>query len=106
MDDKTTVLHDYYKAKLQLEILTLELKEKQEAVLEYLAQQPDGKAAIDHAKFTIIKTPVYEFSEYVQHTEETRKEADKILKDQKALEIKNGKAKIISETTTVRMTKI
>ena len=36
MEDKQNVLSDYYKAKLQLEILTLQVKEKQEEVLKYL----------------------------------------------------------------------
>lgn len=106
MDDKTTVLHDYYKAKLQLEILTLEVKDKQEAVMAYLTQQPDGKAIIDHAKFATRKTPVYEFSEQVKKAEDFAKESSKLIKDQKDLEIKNGTAKVISESVTVVMTKL
>lgn len=106
MDDKKKVLHDYYKAKLRLEILTAEVKEKQEAVMTYLSEQPGGKAEIDHAKFTVRKTPVYEFSEQVKKAEDFAKESSKLIKDQKDLEIKNGIAKVISESVTVMMIKL
>jgi len=100
------LLTDYYKAKLSLELLTLEVKEKQEAVMAYLKDQPEGKAAIPQAKFTIRKTPVYgNFSTFVKDLETEIKEKQEIVKDVKKHEVEAGVATIVDETVTVQMTK-
>lgn len=101
-----TILEDYYKAKLTLELLTLEVKEKQEAVMAYLESQPDGKAEIKNAKFTIRKTPVYgNFSSFVKNLEEDIKEKQQIVKDTKKQEVESGVATIVDEAKTVMMVK-
>lgn len=109
MEDKQKVLNDYYKAKLQLEILTLTVKEKQEEVLKYLSEQPNERAEIEHARFVIRKTPIYEFNDDIKKLESENKEKIEKLNyevksaKQNALDLET--VKIIGESTTVVMTK-
>lgn len=100
------ILEDYYKAKLTLELLTLEVKEKQEAVMAYLESQPDQKADIPQAKFVIRKTPVFgNFSSTVQRLESEIKEKQEIVKEVKKQEIETGVATVVDESRTVMMVK-
>lgn len=103
--EQNNILKDYYKAKLQLEILTLEVKEKQEAVLALLREMPDNKAGIPEAKFAVRKTPVYQFSEAWQDKADFVEKAKNSLKELQTEEIKTGVAKVINETMTVVMIK-
>lgn len=101
------LLTDYYKAKLNLELLTLQVKEKQEAVMAFLKSQPDNKAAIPQAKFTIRKTPVYGgFSMNIADLETEVKDKQETIKRMKKEEIENGVAKVVDEMVVVQMTKI
>jgi len=100
------ILEDYYKSKLTLEILTLEVKEKQEAVMAFLESQPDQKADIPQAKFVIRKTPVFgNFSMNVADMETEVKDKQEVIKKMKKEEIENGTATIVDESKTVMMVK-
>jgi len=99
------ILEDYYKAKLSLEILTLEVKEKQEAVMAFLESQEDQKAEIPQAKFVIRTTPIYKFSNKVDALEEDVKLSKEAVKDEQKGEIEAGIATIVDETRTVMMVK-
>ena len=100
-----TLLKDYYKAKLSLEILTLEVKEKGEAVLALLREMPDGKAGIPEAKFYVRSTPSYAFSAEVDKLVSKVEVLKEAVKVQQKTEIESGVAKVDHETMAVVMVK-
>lgn len=99
-----TILKDYYKKKLKLEVLTLEVKEAQEKVLAHL-ETVGGKAEIKDAKFSVRTSPTYEYTALVDALEEQVKSKKEEVKKLQKYEIEHGAAKIVSETKIVVMTK-
>lgn len=100
------IFQDYYESKLALEILAKELEEKKEKVIEALKKEPENKAEITGARFSLRKDYVYEFSgktrqkiasiEFdLEKQKNIIKESQNFIKGLKAQAIEDGTAKLI-----------
>lgn len=109
------ILQDYYETKTALEILTKEVEEKKQAVIEYLKTQLDFKAETPLAKFSLRRDFEYEFTnktmqkasqiefDLLSH-KEAIKEGQTFIKNLKAVEVEDGSAKLINTTYSPIMT--
>ena len=93
------ILQDYHTSKLALDIMTKEVNEKKQAVTDFLASQPNKKAEIDEASFSLRAYITYEFSEVIQ-------EKQVQIKNLQKLEISSGVAKVKSEKYSPVMRKL
>lgn len=104
------ILNQYQETKQAIEILTAELKELQPKLIEEL-QKVDGPVKTKTATFSLRSSKTYEFSDslcqiaegmgdQISDLKDTIKSKETVVKNLKESEIKDGKAKVKSETFT------
>ena len=97
---KQEILEDYKISKMALDIMTKNVNEKKQAVVEVLRDLPNEKAVYSGASFSLRSYKRYEFSD----------ETDSLaieLSEAKKREIESGVAKVVGETVspTIRIVK-
>jgi hypothetical protein len=111
------ILQEYYETKLALDILTKELDQKKEAVIEHLKAKVDHKDEIAGARFSLRRSFSYEYTaktmqkasqidfDLTDHREAI-KEGENFIKGMKAQEVEDGSATLLSTTFSPIMTPI
>lgn len=110
-----TILEKYYESKAALEILSKEVEEMRQEVIEHLLQLPGNKAELPNAKFSLRKDYDYAFSQKVLEQETQAKpvidehklaikQQQDFIKKMKAQEIEDGTAEVVDTTYIPVMT--
>jgi cation transport regulator ChaC len=105
------ILDDYQETKMALDILSKEVEEKKQAVIEYLKTQLDNKAETSTATFLLRKNCVYKYSDRVEKLDAKIAESTRVFRSSieyetellvklRKNEEKEGKAEVIKETFT------
>lgn len=95
------LVEDYVKAKMKLDILELDVKEKKQAVIDALKEDEVKTVHTADATVTLRETKKYEYSRSISLKEETLKVEKKSLNLLRKEEVEDGTAKHVDSTFAV-----